>query len=133
MTATPIPRTLALTVYGDLDLTLINQMPVGRKKVQTKIILPEARPEAYDLIRKEIKLGRQAFVICPRIDPPEGEEGPKRDGILFDPKIDYSGSDAVKAVKEEYEKLATKIFPDLRVAMLHGKMKATEKEEIMKK
>lgn len=133
MTATPIPRTLALTVYGDLDLALIDQMPAGRKKILTKIILPDDRKAAYELIRKEVDSGRQAFVICPRIDPDEGEEEQKRDGILFDPKADYSGSDAVKAVKEEYEKLSTEIFPDLKVGMLHGKMKAQEKEAVMEK
>ncbi|MCU0652691.1 MAG: ATP-dependent DNA helicase RecG, partial [Candidatus Pacebacteria bacterium] len=133
MTATPIPRTLALTVYGDLDLTLINEMPAGRLPVKTQIILPDERNKAYEFIRQEIKSGRQAFVICPRIDPDEGEEPQKRDGILFDPKADWSGSDAVKAVKEEYEKLSKEIYPELRVAMLHGKMKAPEKEEVMAK
>ncbi len=133
MTATPIPRTLALTVYGDLDLALIDQMPSGRKKIQTKIILPDERKAAYEMIRKEINSGRQAFVICPRIDPDEGEEEQKRDGILFDPKTDYSGAGAVKAVKEEYEKLSKEVFPELRVGMLHGKMKAPEKEETMRK
>jgi len=133
MTATPIPRTLALTVYGDLDLALIDQMPRGRKTIQTKIILPDGRAGAYELIRKEVNSGRQAFVICPRIDPDEGGEGKKRDGILFDPKADYSGADAVKAVKEEYEKLSKEIFPELRVGMMHGKMKAEEKNEVMAK
>lgn len=130
MTATPIPRTLALTVYGDLDLALINEMPAGRKAVKTQIIMPEERTRAYEFIRQEVKSGRQAFVICPRIDPEDKEEE-KRDGILFDPKADYSGSDAVKAVKEEYEKLSKEIFPELRIAMMHGKMKAAEKETVM--
>ncbi len=133
MTATPIPRTLALTVYGDLDLALIDQMPAGRKKIQTKIILPNDRDKAYDLIRKEVNAGRQAFVICPRIDPDENEEERKRDGILFDPKADYSSAGAVKAVKEEYEKLSKVIFPELRVGMMHGKMKAEEKNDVMAK
>jgi RecG-like helicase len=133
MTATPIPRTLALTVYGDLDLALINEMPAGRIKISTKIILPDARAKAYEMIRKEIQAGRQAFVICPRIDPDEDKPEIKRDGILFDPKADYSGADAVKAVKEEYEKLSKEIFPELKVGMMHGKMKAQEKEEIMAK
>lgn len=130
MTATPIPRTLALTIYGDLDLTLLNEMPPGRLKIKTKIILPEDRPAAYEFMRKEIKNGRQAFVICPRIEPDNAIEE-KRDAILFDLKADYSGAEAVKAVKVEYEKLAKEIFPDLRIAMLHGKMKIAEKEKIM--
>jgi len=132
MTATPIPRTLALTVYGDLDLTLIDQMPPGRVKIETKIVLPEERPASYEFIRKEIQAGRQAFVICPRIEPEDKEET-KRDAILFDIKADYSSAEAVKAVKEEFEKLSKEIFPELRVAMLHGKMKASEKNGIMKK
>jgi ATP-dependent DNA helicase RecG len=130
MTATPIPRSLALTIYGDLDLTLLDEMPKGRKKVETKIVKPEDRAAAYEFIRREIKNGRQVFVICPRI---EADEELKRDAILFDPKADYSGTEAVKAVKEEYEKLSKEIFPDLEIAMLHGKMKASEKQEIMEK
>jgi ATP-dependent DNA helicase RecG len=133
MTATPIPRTLALTVYGDLDLSLIDQMPSGRKKIETKIILPDDRAGAYEFIRREIGSGQQAFVICPRIDPEEGQPEIKRDGILFDPKADWSGANAVKAVKEEYEKLSKEIFPELRIGMLHGKMKAAEKQEAMDK
>ncbi len=131
MTATPIPRTLSLTVYGDLDLSLIDQMPPGRKKIETKIILPDNRANAYEFIRQEINRGRQAFVICPRIDPEEGQEEVKRDGILFDPKTDWSSATAVKAVKVEYEKLSKEIFPELKIEMLHGKMKAAEKQEIM--
>lgn len=133
MTATPIPRTLALTVYGDLDLALIDQMPSGRKKIETKIILPNERTNAYEFIRKEIKNGRQAFVVCPRIDPEEGQTEIKRDGILFDPKADWSGANAVKAVKVEYEKLSKEIFPEMRVEMMHGRMKAAEKQGIMTK
>jgi len=112
MTATPIPRTLALTVYGDLDLSLIDQLPKGRKKIITRIIPPKERQKSYNFIKKEIKKGRQAFVICPRIE----EEG----------KLE------VRAVKKEYEKLSKEIFPDLKVAMLHGKMTGAEKERIMK-
>jgi len=131
MTATPIPRTLSLTIYGDLDLSLIDQMPPGRKPVATKIILPDNRQKTYEFIRQEIKSGRQAFVICPRIDPEEGQIETKRDGILFDPKADWSGANAVKAVKVEHEKLSREIFPEMRVAMLHGKMKGEEKQAIM--
>jgi ATP-dependent DNA helicase RecG len=130
MTATPIPRSLALTIYGDLDLTLLDEMPKGRKIVETKIVKPDGRAAAYEFIRQEIKNGRQAFMVCPRI---EADEEEKRDAILFDPKADYSGAEAVKAVKVEYEKLSEEIFPDLRVGMLHGKMKAVEKREIMNK
>jgi ATP-dependent DNA helicase RecG len=112
MTATPIPRTLALTIYGDLDLSLIEELPSGRKKIITKVVSPEERSSAYSLIRKEIKKGRQAFVICPRIE----EEG----------KLE------IKSVKKEYEELSKEIFPDLKITMLHGKMPATEKERTMR-
>jgi ATP-dependent DNA helicase RecG len=117
MTATPIPRTLALTIYGDLDLSLIDEMPKGRKKIITELVSPQKRRKVYKFIREEIKKGRQAFVICPRIEPNQAAG---------------SWSD-VKAVKEEYEKLSKKIFPDLKVAMIHGKIKTKEKDEIMRK
>jgi len=118
MTATPIPRTLALTIYGDLDLSLIKQLPKGRKKIITKIVAPADRQKAYDFIRKEIKKGRRAFVVCPRIEKKQQK--------------DDSSWASVKAVKEEYKKLSEKIFPDLKVGMLHGKLKPKEKEKIMK-
>jgi len=113
MTATPIPRSYALTIYGDLDLSIIDEMPPGRKEVITKIIPPKERKKVYQFARDEIKKGRQIFVICPLIDP--------------------SDRLGVKSVKEEYERLAKKIFSDLKVACLHGKLKAEEKEKIMKK
>jgi len=129
MTATPIPRTLSLTIYGDLDLSVIDEMPQGRKKIITEIIKPKDKKETYDFIRNQVKEGRQAFVICPRIEPPkvpkENIEGDtdQRTLIWMD----------VKAVKQEYEKLSKEIFPDLRIGILHGKMKTQEKEKIMKK
>jgi ATP-dependent DNA helicase RecG len=74
MTATPIPRTLALTIYGDLDLTLLDEMPPGRKPIITQIVQPTDRPEAYAKMHEELKAGRQAYVICPRIDEPDPEK-----------------------------------------------------------
>ncbi|NMC51563.1 ATP-dependent DNA helicase RecG [Candidatus Kuenenbacteria bacterium] len=112
MTATPIPRTLALTAYGDLDLSVINEMPAGRKEIKTEIVPPEKRPDKYKFVLEQIKQGRQAFVICPLIDP--------------------SDKLGVKAVKEEYEKLDNKIFPDLPIGLMHGKLKAEEKEKAMR-
>ena len=136
MTATPIPRTLALTVYGDLDISILDEMPKGRTSVETKLIPPEKRKEAYNFIRAEVKEGRQVFVVCPRIETPgensEIENKPKvKKGkqLSIDSYLKYE----VKAVKAEYEKLSKEIFKDLRVAMLHGKMKAKEKEDIMTK
>ena len=115
MTATPIPRTLALTLYGDLDISLIKNMPQGRKKIITKIITPNDRQKTYDFIKNQIKQKKQAFVICPLIDESEKK-------IMTE----------IKSVTQEYEKLSKKIFPQLKIAMLHGKLKPKEKENIMK-
>ncbi|MDO8430078.1 MAG: ATP-dependent DNA helicase RecG, partial [bacterium] len=125
MSATPIPRTLTLTVFGDLDLSTITELPAGRKEIITKIVAPENRPKAYDFIKEQIIKGRQAFVICPRIEPGTIKEGE----VLSEAK---KKALELKSVKEEFEKLSTKIFPDLRVVMLHGKMKGKEKDQIMK-
>ncbi len=121
MTATPIPRTLALTIYGDLDLSLVDELPKGRKKIITKIISPDKRKETYDFIRSEIKKGRQAFIICPRIEKKEEEN-------MSEAKLSWS---KVKAVKNEHERLSEEIFSDLRLAILHGKMNPKEKESVM--
>ncbi|MDD5040023.1 MAG: ATP-dependent DNA helicase RecG [Patescibacteria group bacterium] len=111
MTATPIPRSLALTLYGDLDLSLLKEMPHGRKPIITKIVPPEKRERAYGFIRDEVGRGRQVFVICPLI-----EESDKL---------------GVRAATAEYEKLQRNVFPDLSVGLLHGKLKAQEKERVM--
>jgi len=149
MTATPIPRTLSLTIYGDLDLSILDEMPKGRKKVITKVIPPKERIEAYNFIRKQVELENQVFVICPRIESGttnqeseniafsfsvfSSKQGKKRKGVgRREKKKDVFGWTEAKAVKEEYEKLSKKIFPDLKVGMLHGKMKTKEKEKVMK-
>lgn len=119
MTATPIPRTLALAFYGDLDLSIINELPPGRQKIITKVIHPEKRNQAYEFIKEEIENGRQAFVICPLI------EEIKTENRLFD--IDR------KSAVKEHEKLSKEIFPELKVGLLHGKMKSKEKELTMTK
>lgn len=111
MTATPIPRSLALIFYGDLDLSIIKELPKERKKIITKIVSPQQRSQTYQFIKEEIKKGRQAFVICPLIDP--------------------SDKLGVKAVTDEYEKLNQKIFPELNLGILHGKLKPAEKERAM--
>ncbi|MCX6720209.1 MAG: ATP-dependent DNA helicase RecG [Candidatus Staskawiczbacteria bacterium] len=147
MTATPIPRTLALTVYGDLDLSLIDEMPANRKKIKTIIVEPAQRKEAYDFIRKEVAGGKGVFVIFPKIDsaatkakealakvggvsdiPPTGSFMPQN--YKFNSLASLAINE-VKALKEEYERLSKEVFPDLRITMLHGKMKAPEKERIM--
>ena len=130
MSATPIPRTLMLSVFGDLDLSLITELPVGRKEIKTEIVAPLKRTATYNFIREQIKEGRQAFVICPRIDPRKRK---KRQGRAPGGKAAFAKKLELKSVKEEYEKLSKKIFPDLRIAMLHGQMKPKEKEEVMRK
>ncbi len=112
MTATPIPRSLALTIYGDLDISIINELPKGRKKIITRLVDEAKRQLAYNFIKDQIKTGRQVFVVCPLID-----------------ESDKLGA---KSVKQEYEKLNKIIFPDLKIEMLHGKLKPQEKEEIMR-
>lgn len=134
MTATPIPRTLTLTVYGDLDISILDEMPKGRTPIETKLIPPEKRKEAYKFIREQVKEGRQTFVICPRIEiPVENQEIETKSKVKKQLSLKDYLKYEVKAVKAEYEKLSKDIFKDLRVAMLHGKMKSKEKEEIMAK
>ncbi len=111
MSATPIPRTLALTIYGDLDISIIDEMPPGRQEIKTRWLMPRERERAYSFLRSQIEKGRQAFIICPLIEESE--------------KIE------TKAAVAEYERLQKEVFPDLRLGLLHGRMKAKEKEEIM--
>ena len=134
MTATPIPRTLALALYGDLDISRLDEMPKGRQKIVTKIVSSAKRKVAYQFIRKQIKNGRQAFVICPRIEATALISNFLRQ--LADPISKTFQqkllSAEVKNVKEEYKKLSEEIFPDLKIGMLHGKQKPKEKERVMK-
>ncbi|HLC69924.1 MAG TPA: ATP-dependent DNA helicase RecG [Patescibacteria group bacterium] len=126
MTATPIPRSLALMLYGDLDISILNEMPAGRKKILTRLVEPHNRNKAYEFIRAQVKTGRQVFVICPLI-----EEKEKNGGEAIEVLSPYSLTNDKKTVMTEYEKLSQKIFPDLKVNYLHGKMKSEEKEKIM--
>ena len=126
MSATPIPRTLSLTVFGDLELSTIDELPQGRLPIVTKIVPDASRAKAYDFMRAQAKQGRQAFVICPRIESAPSDD----DAGLPAAKSHW---DDVKAVEDEYERLAKRVFPDLRVGMLHGKMKSAEKAETMKR
>jgi len=113
MTATPIPRTIALTLYGDLDLSVIDQMPAGRKKIKTWVVPPQKRMDAYEWIKKKVKeTDEQCFIICPFIEPSETLP-------------------TIKAAKAEYEQLSQKVFPDLKMGLLHGKMKSREKEKVI--
>jgi len=130
LTATPIPRTLALVFYGDMDLSILDTLPEGRKQVVTKIVSARNKNKVYQFIRQQVSQGRQVFVICPRIE--ETTVSPldiiATNLLSLAEKINYE----VKAVKKEYKKLSEEIFPDLKVKMLHGKMKSEEKENIMK-
>ena len=118
MTATPIPRTLALTVYGDLAITLLDEMPKGRKPIITKTITPQKQEEMYTHVQSELDSGRQAYVICPRIDEPD----PDKQTALN-----------VKSVKAEAERLKKDVFKKARIDILHSKMKPAEKERIMQR
>jgi ATP-dependent DNA helicase RecG len=112
MTATPIPRTLALTYYGDLDVSVLDEMPAGRLPVRTTIVRTAAkRTQAYDLVREQVGSGHQAFVVCAAID-----EGNRLE---------------VRAAEQEATRLREKVFPDLRIALLHGRMRPGEKDSVM--
>jgi ATP-dependent DNA helicase RecG len=112
MTATPIPRTLALTYYGDLDVSVLDEMPPGRQPAATRVVRTrDERAKAYDLVRQQVRDGRQAFVVCAAID-----EGNRLE---------------VKAAEKEAERLATEVFRDLRIALLHGRMRPKEKDRVM--
>jgi ATP-dependent DNA helicase RecG len=123
MTATPIPRTLALTIYGDLDLSLLDQLPVGRKQVTTVLVNPDKREEVYEKIRALLKEGRQCYIICPRINPPSSEDSgaAKSDSALL----------TMRNVMTEAKRLQEKVFPEYKIGILHSKMTKEKKEESM--
>src|SRR3989339_414884 len=159
MTATPIPRTLALTIYGDLDLSLLDEMPAGRKQIITEIITPNKRDETYEKIREELKNGRQLYVICPRIFEAEEEaqagalaessfarslspdasgaltlgpsacERPRKRNSAQSPKTKVSLE--MKAVTTEAKRLKKEVFREYEIGVLHSKMSKEKKEEVM--
>jgi len=116
MTATPIPRTLALTIYGDLDLSLLEEMPTGRKQIITEIITPDKRDQTYEQIRQELRAGRQLYVICPRIF----EADPEKEMALN-----------VKSAVSEAKRLKKEVFREYEIGVLHSKMSKIKKEEVM--
>ncbi len=124
MTATPIPRTLALTIYGDLDLSLLDQLPAGRKQVTTVMVTPDKREEVYETIRAVLKEGRQAYVICPRIAATD------KDARLDSAKR-AEKTIQMKNVLTEAKHLQEKVFPEYRIGILHSKMTKEKKEESM--
>jgi len=125
MTATPIPRSLQLIVFGELDVSVISEKPKNRKPIKTRVVDEINRPKAYDFIKAHVRAGRQVFVVVPLIEESQNFK-PKTQNENFELfEIDR------KTVVNEYQKLSTEIFPDLRIGMLHGKMKAKEKEAVM--
>ena len=112
MSATPIPRTLSLTLYGDLDISVIDQLPPGRQEIQTRYLEPDRREAAYGFLRREVNSGRQAFIVCPLIEESEAIEA--------------------KAASDEHQRLSKEVFPDLKLALLHGRMSAAEKDKVMR-
>lgn len=115
MSATPIPRTLGLIVYGDLDVSVIDELPKGRAPVETYLVTSSYHERIYKFIRKHVSEGRQVYVVCPLID--ENDDG----------------EEELISANKYYEKLKSSVFPDLNVGLLHGKMKNAEKDEIMKR
>jgi ATP-dependent DNA helicase RecG len=111
MTATPIPRSLALTLYGDLDLSVIDELPPGRQIIKTKWLTPEQRTSAYSFLRNQVKLGRQAYIICPLVEESEAIQA--------------------KAAVAEYERLSVEVFAELRLGLLHGRMSQPDKDAMM--
>lgn len=111
MSATPIPRTLALLIYGDLDVTIIDELPPGRSPVETFLVGEDKRQRMYGFVRKQVEAGRQVYIICPAVEEGEGAD--------------------LKAVNAYAKELQEKVFPDLRVALVHGKLKSRDKEAVM--
>jgi len=111
MTATPIPRTLALTVYGDLDTSIIDELPPGRKPIQTKHVMEDRVEQVYSFMKKQVEAGRQAYVVYPVIEESETQ--------------------AMKAAQAMHQQLSEIVFPELKVDLLHGKMTPDDKEQVM--
>ena len=112
MSATPIPRTLSLTLYGDLDISTLDELPAGRQEVKTRLVPQERRADAYEFVRGQVREGRQAFVVCPLIEE--------------------SSTLEVKAATDEYERLSGDVFPDLKVGLLHGRMNSRDKDRVLR-
>jgi len=117
MSATPIPRTLALIIYGDLDVSVIDELPPGRRPVQTYLVGESKRARMYEFVRKLVGEGRQTYIVCPAVEEGEREE---------------NGQLSLKAVMEYAELLRTEVFPELRVGFVHGKLKTREKDAVMR-
>ena len=111
MSATPIPRSLALTLYGDLDISVIDELPAGRLPIRTRWVEASRREAAYEFVRKQVSAGRQAFIVCPLVEESEAIQS--------------------RAAVKEHDRLSTAVFPDLSLGLLHGRMSLGEKERVM--
>ncbi|MDA1347457.1 MAG: ATP-dependent DNA helicase RecG [Chloroflexi bacterium] len=111
MSATPIPRSLALTLYGDLDMSVIDELPPGRQEIRTRWMGPDRRDVAYNFVRKQVGQGRQAFIVCPLIEESESIQA--------------------RAANVEHERLSTEVFPDLRLGLLHGRMALAATQRVL--
>ena len=112
MTATPIPRTLAMTAFGDLDVSIIKHCPPGRGAVITRLVRPDDRGKAYEFIRERLRARKQVYLVYPRIS-------------------NYEQDDDIKAATEEQKKLSTEVFPEFKVGLLHGQMPSARKQHVM--
>ena len=121
MSATPIPRTLALIIYGDLDVSILDEMPPGRREIETHVVDERYRERLYKFVRKLVSEGRQVYIICPMVE--ETEDDPEQNGT--------SATKAPKSVIEHHKVLSEKVFPDLHVELVHGKMAAKKKDAAM--
>ena len=134
MTATPIPRTLALTLYGDLDVSVLDEMPPGRAPVVTRSVPDERAPEVWNFVRKQVALGHQAYVVYPVIEGRDEDE-PELDFALTAPGTEKkkAAASGLKAAEQMYEKLRKQILPDVRVGLLHGRLDADTKDDVMQR
>ena len=134
MSATPIPRSLALTIYGDLDVTVLDEMPAGRLPVKTKWLTSSQRERAYAFIRRQVQEGRQAFIIYPLVEETEaGAESRNSAGTMsHDSEGTMGASDGIRSAVEAHQWLHRDVFPDLRLGLLHGRMLGEEKDAVMR-
>jgi ATP-dependent DNA helicase RecG len=149
MTATPIPRTLALTLYGDLDTSVLDELPPGRTRITTRKVTDDRAPEVWEFVRKQVKTGSQAYVVYPVIEGAPAEQAEFGFDFNMDAATDGKGSKAglpplrtntgragdpgLKAAIHMYDELRKKVFPDLRVGLLHGRLDPEEKDSTMRK
>ena len=129
LSATPIPRTLSLVIYGDLDVSVIDELPPGRTPVKTYVVGEDKRQRMYGFVRKLVGEGRQAYIVCPAVEEVENQKTERED--FWNITTPYQQGEELKAATTYAEYLQTQVFPDLRVGLVHGKMKPREKDAVM--